>query len=224
MILLHTTKYGDSSIILHVYTREGGRESFMLRGMGKKGGKRGGGYGYLHPLSVLSAEISPNYHPGASASSMRYIKEISSKYPLHSLRSNVYKNSIALYMSELLYKTLLISQQDIPLYDFIEKSILSFDAMESDFSNFHVWFTVKYVAWMGFFPSDGFSLEFNPFLPSEITFLKNLSSASFEEAMTFSMNGDQRTKFINGLIRYLEYHLGTVIDIKSLSVLHSVFR
>ena len=32
MIVLHTLKYGDTSLIIHGYTKEEGRVSFILRG------------------------------------------------------------------------------------------------------------------------------------------------------------------------------------------------
>ena len=32
MIVLHTLKYGDTSLIVHGYTKEEGRVSFILRG------------------------------------------------------------------------------------------------------------------------------------------------------------------------------------------------
>ena len=40
MIVLHTTRYGDSSLIVHGYTREEGRTSLMLRGAFRTSGKR----------------------------------------------------------------------------------------------------------------------------------------------------------------------------------------
>ena len=53
MIVLHTTRYGDSSLIVHGYTREEGRTSLMLRGAFRTSGKRRPshpGAVLLHPL------------------------------------------------------------------------------------------------------------------------------------------------------------------------------
>ena len=49
MIVLHTTRYGDSSLIVHGYTREEGRTSLMLRGAFRTSGKRRPS----HPGAVL---------------------------------------------------------------------------------------------------------------------------------------------------------------------------
>lgn len=221
MILLHTTKYGDSSLILHGYTREEGRESFILRSVGKKG--KSAAMGVLHPLNILSVEVAPR-SKNEGNSSLKYIREYSSKYVFHSLRSNIYKNSIVLYISELLYKTLRTPEQDTVLYDFIEHSVVTLDGCEGNFSNFHIWFTVNYVALMGFFPSEGFSLEYNPFSEREVENLCHIAGGSLEETLSLTFNGNQRTHFVSAVIKYLEFHLGVSINLKSLSILHSVFE
>ena len=58
MIVLHTLKYGDTSLIVHGYTQEEGRVSFILRGAFRQAnGKRGSsnhGTVLLHPLSIVN--------------------------------------------------------------------------------------------------------------------------------------------------------------------------
>lgn len=231
MILLHTTKYGDSTLILHGYTREAGRQSFMLRGVGKKNTKS---MGYLHPLSILDIQTSESAKGNAAAAvkgapsggKILYLREFSPRFPLNSLRSNIYKNSIALYISELLYKSLLETERDVQLYDFLEKSIVLLNSLESNFANFHLWFTIEFASALGFMPGKGFSAEFDPFKQEEEKILKTFmdaqESSDFAAAMQIPLNGRQRTEFISSLLRYLEYHLGTKLNIKSLDVLHQV--
>lgn len=216
MILLHTTKYGDSSLILHGYTRDGGRQSFMLRGVGKRGSKGVKALGYLHSLNVLDVEAQ------GGADGIRYIKEFSPKFSLNSLRSNIFKSSIVMYISELLYKSLVESEQDEMLYDFLEKSIVTLDSLEDNFANFHIWFTIQYASRLGFMPGKGFSAEFNPFSEEEKNLLERFLEGDCGNAMQISLRGEQRTAFLTSLLKYLEYHLGSRLDIKSLSVLHQV--
>ena len=108
-------KYGDTSLIVHGYTQEEGRVSFILRGAfrqanGKKGSSNHGTV-LLHPLSIVNyvASKSPK-------GSMSYLKEFSPKYRLHSIREDFSKISIAMFISELLYRTLLHSERDGELY------------------------------------------------------------------------------------------------------------
>ena len=215
MILLHTTKYGDSSIILHGFTREQGRKSFIIRGVGKKKGSNS--TALLHPLSILETEL----RPGADYS-IAQLKDYSAKYPLHSLRSNVIKNTIAIYMSELLYRTLRDSEGDPALYDFIEKAILTLNSLEGSTPNFHIWFTIKYISMLGFMPDSSSLFAFDIFTPQERELLTKFLTTGIEELLLLPLKRETRNEFIGTLVKFLEQSLGQRIEIKSLNVLHQV--
>lgn len=215
MILLHTTKYGDSSIILHGFTREQGRKSFIIRGVGKKKGSNS--TALLHPLSILETEL----RPGADYS-IAQLKDYSAKYPLHSLRSNVIKNTIAIYMSELLYRTLRDSEGDPALYDFIEKAILTLNSLEGSTPNFHIWFTIKYISMLGFMPDSSSLFAFDIFTPQERELLAKFLTTGIEELLLLPLKRETRNEFIETLVKFLEQSLGQRIEIKSLNVLHQV--
>lgn len=217
MILLHTTKYGDSSIILHGFTREQGRKSFIIRGVGKKKGSSS--TALLHPLSILETEI----RPGAEYS-IAQLRDYSAKYPLHSLRSSVVKNTVAIYISELLYRTLMDSERDPSLYDFLENSILTLNSLEGQFSNFHIWFTLRYISFLGFFPDLTSPQVRFIFTPDELELLSRFMTTPLEEAMKIPMRGSDRGKLIESLIRFLEQNFDRKIEIKSLRVLHEVLQ
>ena len=158
MIVLHTLKYGDTSLIVHGYTQEEGRVSFILRGAfrqanGKKGSSNHGTV-LLHPLSIVNyvASKSPK-------GSMSYLKEFSPKYRLHSIREDFSKISIAMFISELLYRTLLHSERDGELYAFLEDAVLKLEAVEGSPANFHLWFLDRYTAFLGFPFERGFNLD-----------------------------------------------------------------
>ena len=223
MIVLHTLKYGDTSLIVHGYTQEEGRVSFILRGAfrqanGKKGSSNHGTV-LLHPLSIVNyvASRSPK-------GSMPYLKEFSPKYRLHSIREDFDKISIAMFISELLYRTLLHSERDEELYDFLEDAVLRLEAFEGSPANFHLWFLARYAAFLGFPFERGFNLDYNPFTPQQTARLRTLHEASFEEAMVMAMTGAERKELIEAVIRWLEYHTGSRIELRSISVLHQLSK
>lgn len=215
MILLHTTKYGDSSIILHGFTRDQGRRSFIVRGMGKKRGSNS--TALLHPLSILDVELRPG-----GEYSIAQLKEYSPKYPLHSLRSSILKNTIAIYISELLYRTLHDSECDPALYDFIEGSILTLNSLEGAVPNFHIWFTIKYISLLGFMPDSSTVGLFETFNPWQKELLGRFLTSGIDECMVIPINRGRRNEFIDSLVRFLEQSLGQKIEIKSLGVLHQI--
>ena len=198
MIVLHTTRYGDSSLIVHGYTREEGRTSLMLRGAFRTSGKRRPshpGAVLLHPLSIV------NY--------------VASKSP---------KAGMAMFISELLYRTLLHSERDEDLYDFLEDAVLRLEALGSSPANFHLWFLDRYAAYLGFPFESGFNLDYNPFTPQQTSRLLTFHEASFEDALAVPMTGAERKELVEAVLRWLEYHTGSRIDLRSVAVLHQIAK
>ena len=55
-IVLHHIKYGDSGIIVYMYTRELGRQTFMIQGVRKK--KATTKINMFQPLKVFQPEMT----------------------------------------------------------------------------------------------------------------------------------------------------------------------
>ena len=182
MIVLHTLKYGDTSLIIHGYTKEEGRVSFILRGAFRQSsGKRSAPRPEvvsLHPLSIVNYVASKMLH----------------------------------------------SERDEELYDFLEDAVLRLEALEGSPANFHLWFIDRYTAFLGFPFERGFNLDYNPFTPQQTVRLRALHEAAFEEAMALPMTGVDRKELIESVIRWLEYHTGSRIELRSISVLHQISK
>lgn len=221
MIVLHTLKYGDTSLIVHGYTREEGRVSFLLRGAfrSSQGRRRSPNPGavILHPLSIVNYVASGN-----PRGSMALLKEFTPKYRLHSIREDFDKISIAMFISELLYRTLLHSERDEDLYGFLEDAVLRLETLEGSPANFHLWFLDRYSAFLGFPFEKGFDLDYNPFTPQQISRLMIMHESAFEDAMALPMTGNDRKDLIGAIIRWLEYHTGSRIELRSVAVLHRI--
>lgn len=219
MILLHTTKYGESSLVLHCYSEQEGRCSLLLRNVtGRKKGRTA--IAVLHPLSILNCETS-----GSNTGKMPSIREFSAKYNLHSIRTDFSKSASAMFIGELLFRTLLHSEKDETLYSFIETSILGLERCAGSTANFPLWFTVHYASLLGFpvLPSQsGPSPEFSP--EQEAAIGKIYGCGSLEEALGIPMTGSFRSGLTSDILRYLEYHSGNRIDMKSIAVLHQIFK
>lgn len=222
MVVLHTTRYGDTSLVVHGYTEEAGRCSFLLRGAYRpsSGKRRQQSHStvLLHPLSIVNYVAS-----SGTRSSMPYLREFSPKYRLNSIREDFSKIPVAMFVSELLYRTILHSERDAQLYAFIEDSVLKLEAMEGSPANFHIWFMDRYSAFMGFpFEKDSL-LDYNPFTPQQVSRLEFMHRASFGEAMACPMTGVERKDIVEAVLRYLEYHTGSRIAMRSMQVFHDVF-
>ena len=150
LIVLHTTKFGENSVVVHTLSREYGRRSFLVRGAGKRM------MSLFLPLNVLEADIVES-----SKSTLFTARNLVSIHPLLGIRSNMLKNSMTMFMSEVLYRVIRDGAAEQGLFDWCEKNILLLDAMDTDFSNYHIRFLLELTVALGFSPA---SRDLQPFV------------------------------------------------------------
>jgi DNA repair protein RecO (recombination protein O) len=211
LIVLHTTKFGENSIVVHTLSKEYGRRSFLIRGVGKKAVMT-----LMLPLTVLEAEIVQT-----SKSTLYTARNLTAKYPLMGIRNNIYKNSMTLFMSEVLYRTLKDGANEEGLFEWCERSILLLDAIESDFSNFHLRFLLEFAVALGFSPQ---ARDLMPFVGDHYPLVERLMKEDFADVMLIPMNGLLRNEIAESILRYLKFHTESAINIASLNVLREHFR
>jgi DNA repair protein RecO (recombination protein O) len=210
LIVLHTTKTGDNSIVAHTLSKEYGRRSFLIRGAGKKSTMA-----MLLPLSVIEADVVET-----TKSTLFTARNLSSRYPLLGIRNNLYKNSMTLFLSEVLYRTVKDGANEDGLYAWCLKNILLLDAMDSDFSNFHIRFLLEFAVALGFSPE---SRDLAPFVGENFPIVEGFMKESFADAMMIPLNGSVRNEIAEGILRYIEFHSDSAINVASLSVLRELF-
>lgn len=209
LIVLHTTKFGENSIVVHTLSREYGRRSFLVRGAGKRL------MSMFLPLNILEAEVVES-----SKSTLYTARNLSARHPLMGIRSNVFKNTMTMFMSEVLYRVVKDGASEPGLYEWCEKNILLLDAVQTDFSNFHLRFLLELAVALGFSPE---SRDLQPFVGSNFDVVGRLMRGSFAETMLIPMNGPLRNEIAEQLLRYIEYHTDSTLRINSLKVLRELF-
>jgi DNA repair protein RecO (recombination protein O) len=209
IIVLHHTKFREDSIVLHTLSREYGRRSFLIR-TGRKAGMA-----LFLPLNVLETEVTEN-----PKSDLWFASRPVSVLPLNGIRNNPYKNTMTLFMSEVLYRTVKDGALENGLYEWCRKSISTLDALENDFSNFHIRFLLELAVALGFRPDVD---DIAPFAGAHLPVLERFIKASFSESMLIPLNGESRNEIADCLIRYLEFHTESAINIRSLSVLRELY-
>ncbi|MBQ6015747.1 MAG: DNA repair protein RecO C-terminal domain-containing protein [Bacteroidales bacterium] len=209
LIVLNSTKLGDSSLVLHCLCREMGRRSFIVTV--RKGGSRAL---YL-PFSVLDAEVLEN-----RKSDLWRLRGVSAAYPLNGVRSDFNKNAITLFMSEVLWRAVQDGAAEEGLYDWCERSILTLDALEGSFANYHLRWLMELAGVLGFSPSFE---SLAPFAGENLQVIGDLLSAGFEEFLVYPLNGSRRSAIAGSLLRYLSAHLEIPLNIRSLDVLGELY-
>src|SRR6478735_5317875 len=111
-IVLKTTDYGESSVIVQVFTEKFGLQSYIINGVKKSKAKIS--RNMLQPLHLLDMVV---YHKNAG--SVQRISELKNSPVLLTLPYDVVKSSIAMFLNEVLYKSIKQQSADENLFDFV---------------------------------------------------------------------------------------------------------
>ena len=169
----------------------------------------------LLPMNILEMDIVPN-----PKSTLWSARNLTARDPLNGIRGNLYKNTMSLFLSEVLLRTVKDGQAEDGLYPWCTRSILTLDTLEADFSNFHIRFLLELAGALGFRPS---LEDIAPFAEKHLALLKPFLTSTFSESMLIPLRGEDRNALCEDLLRYLEYHTESSIRVHSLAVLREVF-
>jgi len=234
-VVLHSIKYGDSSLIVHVYTEKYGRQSFMVSGVrGRKGKNKAS---FFMPLSLLDLEIY--YKPKRD---MQRISETRILIPFHDIPFHIDKNTIALFISEILYKVLKEHEENPPLFEFLLNAIGFLDVYEGNIANFHLVFLMNLSRFLGFYPNvetyeDGYYFDlkngsFKKSVPYHPNYLEKKQSVLFRELLSVNFSnfqayhptGKERKGLLELVINYFGLHIESLGNINSYRILKEVFN
>jgi DNA repair protein RecO (recombination protein O) len=232
-IVLHTVPYGETSMVVHIFTRQQGRLSFMVNGVRKS--KPRFSISLFRPLNIVDLII---YRKHTSA--LKRFKEIHQAFPVNNTE-NPAKTSIAIFVSEILYRSLQDSDPHPDLFDFTVQSLRYFDLMLQGYHTFHHFYMLRLMRYLGFYPdaksyNDGFvfNLSTGRYQPPDETalhctssetakFIYMLQQSDIENFDMVLMTPAQRNAVLRTLAGYFSHHLPQPVQIRSLDVLHEVF-
>ena len=209
LIVLHTTKFGENSLVVHTLSRDYGRRSFFVRGAGKKQ------MALFLPLNILEADIQES-----ARTTLFTARNLSARYALAGIRNSLYKNSMTMFMSEVLFRVLKEGGNEPGLYEWCERSILLLDAIRSDFSNFHIRFLLELTVALGFSPE---AKDLGPFVGDHYPVVERFMKETFVGSMLIPLSGKVRNELAEEILRYIEFHTDSAVNVNSLKVLHELF-
>lgn len=219
-VVFNYIKYKETSIIVRVFTQKYGLKSFLVNGIRSKKAKRS--IGLFQPFTLL--EIQLYYHEDRELLRLSDAK-ISRATP--NLSQNVVKGSLALFISEVLSKTLTHEHHDNELFVFIRDAVIMLDSMKTNIEDFHLLFLIKYSGLLGLDLVSADLIEGVQLSTEEVAYLNQLISYSFEDLSNANRQlttGASRKECLEALLSYFSQHLGGTQDIKSLRVLHQIFH
>ena len=229
---MRSIKYGETSIIAHIFTELFGIQSYLVNGV-RTAGKSSKSH-FFQPSSILDMEV---YHNDLK--NLQRIKDLKWSSLYKNILSDVTKNSVALYMVELLQKCLNQPETNEDLFYFCEDAFLQLDISDNHVTaNFAIYFSLQIAQILGFGISDNYSVGKNVFNLQEGNF-SNENSASQnhlskelsyhisellkavhpDDLHEIKMNGNIRKEILKGLESYYSWHIPEFGSMKTLTVL-----
>lgn len=239
-IVLKIVKYGETSLVVSIFTELFGIQTYMVNGVRavKKGSSKASLY---QPAAILELEVYQN-----ELRSMQRIKEAGWSIVYMNILSDVLKNTIALYMVELLYKSLKQPEQNTDLFYFCEDCFLQLDVADSNIAaNIPLYFALQLPYFFGFRISnnlsdigepanyyldliDGNFINEQPvhphFLTGENAVITSdiLKTMQLHELSQIKLNSNKRRELLSKYHDYYSLHIQDFGKMKTLQVLHAV--
>ena len=234
-IVLHSLKYGESRLIVDMFTRTFGRQSFIVsipktsKGKIKKQ--------FFQPLTLL--EIETDIRPKLQLQKLNDVRLLT---PFASIPFEPDKLAISLFVAEFLYYALRSEQRNELLYDYLEYSIMWLDGQQVNFANFHIVFLLRLTRFLGFYPNmddyedgDYFDLRESEFMrnppvhrdflhPEEAQKVQLMMRMDFPTMHLFRMSHNDRNRLLEISIKYYRLHLPDFPEMKSIEVLQALYH
>ena len=234
-IVLHSIKYGEARLIVDMFTRNFGRQSFIVsipktpKGKIKKQ--------FFQPLTLLEIEtdIRQNLQ-------LQKLGDVRLATPFTSIPFEPDKLAISLFVAEFLYYALRSEQRNELLFDYLEHSIMWLDGQSARFANFHLVFLLRLTRFLGFYPNlddyedgDYFDLRESEFIntppvhrdflhPEEAKKVQLMMRMDFPTMHLFRMSHEERNRLLEVAIKYYRLHLPDFPEMKSIEVLQALYQ
>src|SRR5258706_10351535 len=147
-IVLRTVKYGETSMIVSIFTELFGIQSYLVNGVRTSTKKGSGKANLFQPSAILDLIV---YHN--ELRNLQRIKEFRWSYLYQHIFSDIKKNAVALFMVELLTKCLKQPEANEDLFQFAEDAFLHLDeSNEMVTANFPLFFALHLAVFFGVSP------------------------------------------------------------------------
>ncbi|WP_316797488.1 DNA repair protein RecO [Pedobacter agri] len=232
-IVLKTTNYSESSVIVQVLTDKFGMQSYLINGVKKPKAKIK--MNMLQSLHLLDMVV---YHKANT--NIQRVSEIRQTPVFKSIPYDMIKTSIIIFLNEVLYKSIRQQSADDSLFDYIFNSVAWFDETEELNPNFHLSFLLKLTRFLGFSPNDKrrtdqvyFDLQEGEFvsrLPIHANYLQledaqgfvSLFNTPLERIYEIKMSNVQRRFLLDKILVFYTLHTASFGEVQSHKILETL--
>lgn len=236
-IILRTVKYGETSLVVNAYTELFGLQTYLVKGVRQQTKKGMGRANLFQPGALLDMVV---YHN--ELKNLQYIREFKWSHLYQHLYSDVIKNCVALFMIELVTRSIKQPESNAELFYFIEQNLIVLDEAEPGVTaNLPLHFALHLAAWLGFGIAEKGGDEevvldlqegrFTAAIPAHGNYIEGrLADATAElvqmqnavSLFRIKLNQQQRRQLMKACEQFYLYHISEFGLLKTLPVLEAV--
>lgn len=233
-IVLKQIKYGDSGLIVQIYTLKFGRQAYMVKGGRSKKSKTKSNL--FRTFALLDMEV---YHKDGKE--IQSIKEARFCEDLTQTLLDIHKSTMVLFLGEVCAKVLQEEETNRELFVFLYNSIRYLNLTDEQIDNFHLYFLSKLTRFLGCYPMLNWSEENAYFDLDNGSFVRlskkhahclekaeskvfySLFLTSIDAYNDLQINSKNRKQILRSLLNFYALQLNGFTSLKSLQVIEEIF-
>ena len=227
-VVLNRIKYGESGLIVKIFTKNYGLNSFIVQGVRRKNSKLNSLL--FQPFSLIKVSFYQKQN-----NTLNTLKEAEYSTLTDKVISDPRKTSIAAFLSEVFLNCLHENEADLEFYEFLNHSSLLLNETQDNLRVFSPWILLKSTKYFGFKPRFNrsssarfFNLQTGDFIANKGE--SNTLSANDSDVLMGFYNASYPTnKLFHSLdllaiaLKYYQLQNQSFRNLKTLSVLKAVF-
>ena len=237
-IVLKTVKYGETSIISTIYTELFGVQSYIVKGVRQSSKKSSGKALYFQPGAILEMIVYYN-----EFKNLNFIKEYEWSYLYENVLFDVVKNTVAMYVVEMLQHSLKQPEANPELFYMVEDTLKQLDKGSSVMTaNLPLYFSLHLAGKLGFriqgeynFETPILDLQEGQFIalkPNHPYFLEKELAEATSQLLSINFYNDLenirfarvlRSQLLISYQNYIAIHVSDFGEIKTLPILQEIF-
>lgn len=228
---MHTTPYGESSVVVKVFTRQLGVKPYIIKGVRSSKGRVK--QNLLQPLSCVDMTVYDNPH-----TELNYIKELSPRQPVP--MPNPIGYALRMFMTEVLYKALGDAVPLPDLWDYVEAEVANADADEHSHADQPLRFLLTVATHIGIAPLNNYCTHLPYFDLQEGCFVATATETTLPLSLSAILHSyldedanqprqappphQTRREMLDALLAYLQLHLSGFGRVDSPEILHTLLK
>ena len=229
-IICKTIKYGESSLILDIFTPDIGMRSYICGGVRKKNTTKSA------ILRVMNIVDFVCYDKATTKASLSRIKEVKFHKVYSQIPFDVIRGTVGMFLIEVSRKSIKHTDEARLTFDFINAKFNELDSDDVVLRDFHIRYLIDLAKVIGFELQNNWTPTHPRFSLCEGMFTvdtkqhRDTLDLKLSEILSQYLAGqipistkEQRRQLITKLVDYYRYHVEGFTEVRSLEVLYNLY-